>query len=331
MLEICPICEKKSVISQITKEEKILVRGEPVEIKPTYYKCSKCGSEYLNTMDNNDPLESAYRKYRKKNNMLQPEEIRKLRRSIGLTQGELSDLLGWGRATISRYENGSLQDKSHDIQLRMLKEPGFVLRIIRENPSVLSPLKKDNIIKQLKNHIKREYTVDYLIEEYMAPNKIDEWNGYVPFAINKVNNLILFFCREELWKTAINKCLFYAEFKHFKEYIKGITGSRYKRLPLGPVPEFYETILGNLVDEGMLEVKEIFFEQGISGLKYKTIEEPKLAIFSDTELEVIAKVKNYFKNYGAKEISDFSHEEEGYKKTSPNQYITYNYAKYLRM
>ena len=331
MLRTCPICEEESVITQVTKKEQIVVRGEPIETITTYYKCSKCGSKYLNTMDDNDPLENAYRKYRKKNNMLQPDEIRKLRKSIGLTQGELSNLLGFGKATISRYENGSLQSKSHDTQLRMLEDPRFLLDRIKENPSALPSSKKGIIIERLKNHIKRECIVDSLIEDYLTPDKIDEWNGFVPFVIDKVNNLILYFCKEGCWKTKINKLLFYAEFKHFKEYTKGITGARYKRLPLGPVPELYETILGKLVDEGMLEMTEVFFESSISGLQYETIEDPNLTVFSDTELEVIAKVKNYFKNYGAKELSDFSHEEKGYEETGPGQYINYNYAKELKI
>jgi len=331
MLRTCPICEEESDVTQVTKKEKILVRGEPIETTTTYYKCSRCGTEYLNTMDDDDSLERAYRKFRKKNNMLQPEGIRKLRKSIGLTQGELSDLLGFGKVTICRYENGSLQSKPQDTQLRMLEDPRFVLDRIKENPSALPPSKKSIIIERLKNDIKRECIVDNVIEEYLAPDKIDEWNGFVPFVIDKVNNLILYFCKEGCWKTKINKLLFYAEFKHFKEYTKGITGARYKRLPLGPVPELYETILGKLVDEGMLEMTELFFESGTSGLEYKTIEDPNLTIFSDTELEVVAKVKNHFKNYGAKELSDFSHAEKGYKETSPGQYINYNYAKDLKI
>jgi len=42
--------------------------------------------------------------------MLSPYEIRELRKRYGLTQKELSLLLGWGSVTMSRYENGALQD-----------------------------------------------------------------------------------------------------------------------------------------------------------------------------------------------------------------------------
>jgi len=331
MFESCPICEKESNIRKVSKEEEILVRGEPIKTTVTSRKCSECGGEFLDTTDSNDPLKSAYRKYRKVHDMLQPEDIKEIRKSIGLTQGELSNLLGWGKITLSRYENGSLQDKAHDLQLRRLEDPIFVVDLIKGNPSALPTSKRNTIIRQLKSDIRTEWNVDYYIEEYLTPDEIDEKNGYVPFGIDKINNLILYFCMYGLWKTSINKYLFYADFKHFKEYVNGITGSRYKRLPYGPAPENYEIILGRLVDEGVIQVEEICFASNTCGGKYTTVETPDLTVFSETEYEVIEKVKNHFKDSTAKDISDLSHKEKGYQQTSPGQYISYNFAKDLRL
>lgn len=332
MFATCPFCERKSDIRQISKKEKILVRDEPIETSVTYYKCPECGKEFLNTMDDNDPLDNAYHKYRKIKNMLQPGEIKELRKSLGLTQQELSNLFGWGKATLSRYENGSLQDKGYDTLLKNLKDPIFVLHLIKENPLALSSSKRHTLINKLKSDIKEENNLRYYIEEYLAPNEIDEKNGYVPFSIDKIDNLILFFCMYNgLWKTSINKYLFYADFKHFKKYINGITGSMYKRLPYGPVPENYEMILGRLVDNNMIQIEEAYFKSGTHGEQYKTINTPDLTIFSETEYEIAEEVKKYFKNYGAKDISDFSHKEKGYQETPIGEYISYDFAKDLRM
>ncbi len=331
MFESCPACEKKSSIRQVSKREKIVVRGESIETTVTFWKCSHCGREFLNTMDDEDPLKSAYRKYRETHNMLQPEGIREIRKSIGLTQGELGSLLGWGRVTLSRYENGSLQDRSHDSQLKKLKDRMFVVDLIRENPSALPASKRKTIMRQLKGDIRTEWNIGYYIQEYLAPDEVDEMNGYVPFVIDKINNLILYFCMPGLWKTSINKYLFYADFKHFKEYLSGITGSRYKRLPYGPIPENYDIILGGLVGEGLVQVEEICFDTKTSGEKYTTAQRPDLAVFSETECEVIEDVKNRFKKFGAKEISDFSHKEKGYRETAPSEYISYSFANDLRI
>jgi len=58
-------------------------------------------------------------------------------KKYGLTQGEMSRLLGWGGATVSRYENGALQDKTHDNQLKLLRDPRNMRVIISENPDAL--------------------------------------------------------------------------------------------------------------------------------------------------------------------------------------------------
>jgi len=315
----------------VQKREKTVVRGEPIETTVSSWKCSECGREFLNTLDDEDPLKTAYREYRKAHNMLQPEELKEIRKSIGLTQGELGSLLGWGRVTLSRYENGSLQDRSHDFQLRKLKDPMFVVDLIRENPSALSTSKRNTIVRQLKGNIRKEWNIGYYIEEYLTPDEVDEKNGYVPFAIEKVYNLVLYFCMPGLWKTSVNKYLFYADFKHFKEYLTGITGSRYVRLPYGPVPENYDIILGGLVGEGLVHVEEICFDAKTCGEKYKTAKAADLTVFSETECEVIEEVRNRFKNCGAKEISDFSHEEKGYQETGPCEYISYEFARDLRI
>ena len=331
MFESCPVCEKESSIRKVSKKEEILVRGEPIKTTVTSHKCSECGEEFLDTSDSNDPLKSAYREYREVHDMLQPEDIKEIRKSIGLTQGELSDLLGWGRTTLSRYENGSLQEKAHDFQLKKLEDPIFVVGLIKARPSFVPTSKRDTIIRQLNSDIKTEWNVDYYIEEYLTPDEIDEKNGCIPFMIDKINNVILYFCMYGLWKTSINKYLFYADFKHFKEYVNGITGSRYKRLPYGPAPENYEIILGRLVDEGAIQVEEISFASSTCGEKYTTAETPDLTVFSETEYEVIEKVKNHFKNFTAKDISDFSHGEKGYQQTAAGQYISYSFAKDLRL
>jgi len=98
MKEICPICEKQSQIKSIKKSESINVRGEIVDVEYEVQKCNECGEEYMETETAHDPFVYAYAVYRKKHNMLRPEEIKEIRKKYGLTQGEMSRLLGWGAA-----------------------------------------------------------------------------------------------------------------------------------------------------------------------------------------------------------------------------------------
>ncbi|MDZ7841653.1 MAG: type II toxin-antitoxin system MqsA family antitoxin [Gammaproteobacteria bacterium] len=107
------------------------VRGEPVEVAAEFFKCTECGAEFENTRGR-DSLALAYREYRRRHDMLQPEQIRNWRKRYGLTQKELSRLLGWGDVTLSRYETGALQVAAHEKILRLAMEPHNLITLIDE-------------------------------------------------------------------------------------------------------------------------------------------------------------------------------------------------------
>jgi putative zinc finger/helix-turn-helix YgiT family protein len=332
MKEICPICEKDSRAKVIKKKESMNVRGKLIDVEYEVFKCEACGEEYMDTETEHDPFVYAYASYRKKHNMLQPEEIKEIRRKYGLTQGELSGLLGWGGATLSRYENGALQDKTHDNQLKLLSDPRNMLKILTENSDVLREQKRTQLVTNITKIAKNEYPFERYIEEWSTKREISVYSGYKSFDLDKFINCILYFCKGGLLKTAINKHLFYADFKHFKEYQSSITGAWYVHLPYGPVPDNYEIYLATLVNERAIDVNEVFYDgKDFVGEEYKAIEAPILTLFSDSELKILATVKEHFKGYSAKAISDFSHEEKGYQESTTGQSISYEYAEALRI
>ena len=113
MTMICPNCEKQTDVKSINQKVAIDIRGENIDVEETFYQCLECGESFESTQDY-DVLDAAYREYRKRHIMIQPEQLKSWRKSMGLTQKELSDVLGWGGATLSRYENGALQTDSHE-------------------------------------------------------------------------------------------------------------------------------------------------------------------------------------------------------------------------
>lgn len=50
-------------------------------------------------------------------------------------------------------------------------------------------------------------------------------------------------------------------------------------------------------------------------------------ILSDSELDVLEHIYNKFVDFGAVEISNYSHAEKGYISTSQGEIISYSYAK----
>jgi len=51
----------------------------------------------------------------------------------------------------------------------------------------------------------------------------------------------------------------------------------------------------------------------------------------DEELAIAKKVSARFKNFNCKQISDYSHEEKGWKENKIGNLISYNFAKYINI
>ena len=76
---------------------------------------------------------------------------------------------------------------------------------------------------------------------------------------------------------------------------------------------------------------EVPYSDEIIGEKLIAERKPDLALFSDTELKILVAIKEHFKNWSAKKISDFSHDEKGYLETPNSKLISYTYAKDLQI
>lgn len=328
---ICPSCEKESKFEMVSAIEDFNVRGELIKVKVEYYKCLTCGDEFEDPDSDYDPLDKAYREYRRQHGMIQPEEIRSFRKMFGLTQYELSKLLGWGGSTLSRYENGALQDETHEKALRLAMEPRNLLRLIEETPEAIHEEKRERLILELKEAEEEAYSIERIYESRFGEYKADALSGFRKLDIAKLFNLILYFCKGGVFKTKLNKLLFYADFKHHKEYAVSITGVRYEHLDFGPTPDKYGYYFATLVDNNAIRVEEIEFLEGYTGEKLYAESEPDLNLFSDSELKVLASVKEHFENFTSKAVSDFVHRESAYKETHYGQLISYEYADELQI
>ena len=331
MKGICPNCEKERDLELVHTTEDVEVRGEHIEVDVEYYKCLSCGEEFEDPHSDDDPLDKAYKEYRRRRGMIQPEEIRSLRKRYGLTQNEVAKLLGWGATTLSRYENGALQDEAHEKTLRLAMEPRNLLTLIEETPDALVEGKKQHLIEELRTAEQEAYSFERIYEERFGRYKADELSGYRMLDLAKLFNAILFFCKEGVLKTVLNKLLFYSDFKHFKEYAVSITGSRYARISFGPAPDKWQHYFTLLIEEGALRVDEIFYGEDVTGEKFTSERSSDLNVFSETELITLASVKRYFGGWTAKRISDFSHNEKGYRETPNGRPISYSYAEELQM
>lgn len=330
MNRICPNCETKTQLEKVTKEELINVRGEEIKVDSEYFTCTSCENDFEDMLTDYDPLKFAYSEYRKRHGWTQPDEIREFRRKHGLTQGELSKLLGWGGATLSRYENGALQDETHEKALKMAMDPRILYKLINESPNAL-PKEKACLLKEhLEKMEEDELTFERIYEIKFGRYEPDESSGYQKLNLAKLFNAIIYLCVGGVLKTKLNKLLFYSDFLFYKKNTISITGARYARITFGPVLDNYDHYFATIVDEKLLEVDEVIFGD-YWGEEYRALVGPDVALFSRSELETLDFVKNYFMKFTAGEIRDFSHKEKGYQDTSNGDLISYKYASYLNI
>lgn len=330
----CSNCEKETRLELVTKEEVIRVRNKPIKIELQYLRCVECGDEAFDPSLNVDPFSLAYRKYRKEYGFLQPEEIREWRKANKLTQGELAKLLGVGGATISRYENGALQDPSHEKLLRLAMNPSNLLQLVEQSEGVFTESKKRRLIEGLEQVQAGGNSIDSTIMVSLGNYEPNEYSGYRRLDLEKLYSAILFFCKEGVLKTKLNKLLFYADFKHYKGYAISITGARYAHIPFGPAPDNYEIYYGALSSQKAIQfIEEIYPAkcggEPVVGEIIKAVKKPDLSLFAASELRIMASVQEDFEKYNAREITDFSHKEVGYQETEDGGTISYDYAKKL--
>lgn len=329
MRTLCPNCEKTTDFIQMTKKETVEVRGEIIIVDVSLYKCTFCREKFENPSDP-DATELAYREYRSRHGMIQPDQIISYRERYGLTQAEFAKLLGWGVATLSRFENGALLSESHDKILKMVQNPTVLLRLIKESTAISSEKKRESLAKQLSNEAVPIFEELYLTTHGNYPPS--PFSGNIEFQLSKFYSACLYFAKGSgIWKTKLNKLLFYADFLHFKRHKKSITGSRYACASYGPVPDNYDMLFSLLIERGDLETKEVPTNGDNIGEMFYAAKGVDLSLFSESELTVLKDVETKFAEFTARKITDYSHEEEGYIRTSNGELIPYDYAEKLRV
>ena len=117
----CPDCDEMTDTKIIEKEQTLSVKGKPITLVAKVRVCAHCGEEIIDEDLDGATLKRFYDVYRESEHLLTSEEIRDIRARYKLSQASFSKLLGFGEKTITRYENGAIQDECHDNLIRLMK------------------------------------------------------------------------------------------------------------------------------------------------------------------------------------------------------------------
>jgi putative zinc finger/helix-turn-helix YgiT family protein len=118
----CETCGKEVEGELVSVDEESVVRGIKVKTAIAEIRCPQCGS-FLDNGENdrhNDLL--IYDAYKKEVGLLTSEEIRSIRKKLGMSQRAFAAFLGLGEKDIARYETGTIQNRSIDFLMRIASE-----------------------------------------------------------------------------------------------------------------------------------------------------------------------------------------------------------------
>ncbi|MDD4530857.1 MAG: DUF4065 domain-containing protein [Candidatus Gracilibacteria bacterium] len=152
----------------------------------------------------------------------------------------------------------------------------------------------------------------------------------------KLKDLILYIAKnykskENLGKTMLNKLLYFSDFNYYEWTGDFISGSTYKKLPYGPVPENITDVLNEMIRDGEIAIKEEkihdFSTQRIIAIKdidtntFDLVDEFNHQVrenytpYEDlpNSKKIVDDVLTRYENWTARSLSDLSHEDTPYK------------------
>ncbi|MEO8043139.1 MAG: Panacea domain-containing protein [Acidobacteriota bacterium] len=152
------------------------------------------------------------------------------------------------------------------------------------------------------------------------------FTGYRAFSLEKMAAMVSFLSNRtsDLYKTKLNKLLFYADFANYYLHGSSISGSRYVHLPYGPVPDSYEETLETLNHYGVIDIAR----QNSADL-VRAGENSATDFLSADEARTLDWVLDTFGGMSASQLTEISHRERAYKNTRAGEEIAYEYAKFM--
>lgn len=324
----CPICGEKHELTLCTRKNIMSIKGCDIEYDEKYYKCPKYNddeSEFSSSKIFDENLLNARNEYRKKFGLLTSDEIVKIREEYGLSQVELSRILGIGDATIARYETKAIQEPIYDDVLRRVKQyPMEILDLLDKNKNKFTNERYECIrAKIIENYNK--YGEEYekrksLINDYFDFREPSSSNGFKVLDIDLIEKIVSYiaFSRDNLYKTILMKFLWYIDKLSFERYGRAVTGLVYIHETYGALPIGHYDLMGlrNINSVEMLE-------NGTYKIKIMPSERINFYDLEKNVKGIIDEVLNRFDRMDTNEIVEIMHLEKEYINTNMHEIIPF--------
>lgn len=299
---------------------KMTFRKEEFTIVHHYWFCTDTGEQFTDDAIDDLDLGQVYNQYREKYGIPFPEEIKAIREKYGVSASKMSEILGLGANSWRNYEAGEVPSVANGRLILAVKNPEDFLRQVEASSELLSEKEKSALLHkvkhiQLQEQEKQQSEAEKIrvFSRFARPN---QYNGYRTPSLEKAAQMVLYFAHEmpDLFKTKLNKLLFYADFLHFSRRGQSISGMEYRAIEFGPVPADYDKLLVRLSEDGQIALKEqSISDTDFTGEVVLATKPLELGILGPEEQAILQEITHRFAGLSAKKLVDISHREPGWK------------------
>lgn len=239
------------------------------------------------------------------------QRITELRKLKGLSQEDLAKSVKISRPSLAQIELGNRSVNILELQ-RLSMVLGFSLDDFMSNNFSVSQVIEGKVEKKSK--------------------KTDERISVPTLQINKFKNVLLYILercagKPNVGETVLYKLLYFSDFNYYELYEEHLTGAIYRKLPYGPVPQKLDTIIGQMMEKGMIQrIKTEYYDK--MQTRYIPLVKADLTELKASEKEVIDKVIEQMSDWSASAISNYSHIDMPWLASKEGEEINYELAFY---
>lgn len=329
---LCTCCMEEHEVKTVLVKEKSTFKDRVVFYDAVYSYCDKAEELYASESqlsENDKRLKDAYRA---EEGLLTSSEIVAIRSKYGISQRDLSTILGWGAKTITRYETHQVQDKAHDAILKKIDDdPEWFISLLLEAKEKIALellntyLKKASILyeKERDAYLRKAIEAEYV--KYVGDSALQ---GNTQLSLDKVIDVIRYFASNinNLYKVKLMKLMWYADAVSYKQRGAAITGLVYLSLPMGAVPVGHKAII-DLKDVPCEEVPVL----ESSGYLFRLQENGPFPNLSKNDVEILNYVIDKLGKKNVQSLVEFMHNEQAYKQTAYKHAISFEYVDSLQI
>ncbi len=315
----------------LQKEPRVFTfRKDSFEVWCHYFLCGNTKEQFTTTELDEVNLSQCYNQYREKYAIPFPDQIIKIREKYDINAAKMSDILGMGANSYRNYEQGEVPSVANGRLILAADDPKEFHRFLEASKGIL----------ENKDYIKIRKKVDVAIEvseknwwqkaeqerlfNYQTAN---QFTGYVLPSFEKMAQMIVYFAQwGNVWKTKLNKLLFYADYLHFSRTGYSISGTSYRAIQMGPVPSQFDKLYLKTIENEMIDIEYIEFDNGL-GEKFIAKKSFDNRLFSESERAVLEQVNSHFGNLSGNKLIEISHQEKGWIDCQRNKEMI-SYQKY---